>query len=105
MCFDGSSTTAAATTGPARHPRPTSSPAVRPAAIFPRLPWHPLSCSFRSQTLALLRDQLAQNLLLLVVERRDVQQVRPPLERSSEGLFLSPPPDLGVVARQQNVRH
>src|SRR5439155_15390067 len=49
--------------------------------------------------------QLPQNLALLVVERRTLQQVRPPLERAAQRFALPPPADGRVVARQQHVRH
>src|SRR5215213_9145640 len=63
------------------------------------------SCGFSTNSIALMTRsfKLSQQLRFLVVQTRGVQQVRPPLQRPAQRFALSPPPDLGMVARQQHV--
>src|SRR5262249_3126006 len=52
-----------------------------------------------------VRLHLFQYRSLFVIERRRVEQIRPPRERPRDGLPFAPAPNLRVVPRQQHVRH
>src|SRR5262245_38346488 len=49
--------------------------------------------------------EFTQNFLFLVVQRRVVQKLRPPGQRTRQRLPFPPATDFGMVARQQNIRH
>src|SRR5688572_4929950 len=46
-----------------------------------------------------------QQRAIVIIERRVVQQLRPPLERSRQRRLPAPPANVRVVPRQQHVRH
>src|SRR5438067_1444468 len=62
------------------------------------------SCDFSTTSIALM-SQLLENLSLFFVQIGAGQQIRAAFERARERLALPPSSDVGVIARQQDVRH
>src|SRR6478672_7885202 len=52
-----------------------------------------------------LMSELLQNLLLFVIQPCLDQQIRPLVQGPAQRFTFTPPPNLGVVARQQHVGH
>src|SRR5712692_883649 len=50
-------------------------------------------------------DELAQDLAFLFVQLGGRQEIRAPRQRPRHGLAFAPPPNLGVIARQQHIGH
>src|SRR5581483_11664204 len=73
---------------------------VSPARIAGR--WASCGCSMRSIA---PMSKLLQDVSFFFVQFRVRQQFRPPFERAAQRLALTPPPDLGMIPRQQHVRY
>src|SRR3954468_5728693 len=65
------------------------------------------NCDFSTNSIALMTRsfKLSQQLLFFFVQNRGVQQIRPPGPRANQRFALSPPTNLGVIARDQHVGH
>src|SRR6516164_7097560 len=63
-----------------------------------------VNCDFSTSSIAPM-SQLLQQFFLFIIENSVAQQIRASFERSNQRRPLPPPPNLGVVARQQYIRH
>src|SRR6266850_5583567 len=71
-----------------------------------------VSCGFSTNSIALIPDsfgalghELAQNVLLFLVQLRLAQQLRPTRQRAAQRLAFAPAANLCVIARQQHLGH